>query len=107
MSDKLKDYLDRKSDYLNASKLIELGLKNRKLTIEKVEWLKFKAEEKEKLLLSFAGVKEKMVVSRENANMLQEAFGSDEESWKGKDIVLVITKGDFKGQSYDKITIAV
>lgn len=106
MSEKLKEYLKKKSNLLNAAKLIELGLKNRKLTIDGISWEQFK-DGKEKLLLSFVGVTEKMVIGMENATTLKDTFGDNEEAWKGKEIVLMTIKDQFQGQTYDKIVIAV
>lgn len=106
MSEKLNEYLKKKSNLLNAAKLVELGLKNRKLTIEGVAWEQFK-DGKEKLLLSFAGVKEKMVIGKENATTLLDTYGGDEEAWKGKEVTLMIMKDNFQGQPYDKIVIIV
>jgi hypothetical protein len=51
MSEKLNEYLKKKSNLLNAAKLVELGLKNRKLTIDGVAWEQFK-DGKEKLSAS-------------------------------------------------------
>ena len=59
-----------------------------------------------KPILYFQGKEKGLVLNKTNANMITEITGSDEtDHWKGKAIVLYVTKVDYQGKRVDGIRV--
>jgi hypothetical protein len=59
-----------------------------------------------KPVLYFQGKEKGLVLNKTNANMITEITGSDEtDHWKGKPIVLYVTKVDYQGKRVDGIRV--
>ena len=89
--------------FLNAAYVKDKKLAGKPLTItdSRLETLK----EKDKVLLAFAEADKELVLNKSNAGILAESFGDDYTQWKGRKLLLVVTKVPYQGQSVDSIQV--
>lgn len=101
----LEDYANAPAgNFLNAKKVKDGGLVGRTLTIKSVEKQQMK-DNQIKPILSFNETDGTLPLNKGNAATLIERYGSDEATWSGKNLQLIITKKQFQGQLVDGITV--
>jgi hypothetical protein len=96
-----------KIDELFPSKFlrcVDLAGKPRRVTISGIKRDDVGGEQK--VLISFADETKMLICNKTNANSISKALGSAEtRSWIGKDIILIPTEVDFRGEMVDAIRI--
>lgn len=90
-------------NFLKAETVKEKKLVGKKLTIAGVE--KITLQEKDKLVLSFKDIEDKLVLNSTNANILSEAFGDESDDWTGKTIELTLVKVRFQGSLVPSVQV--
>lgn len=92
-------------NYLSAATVKSEKLTGKPLTIKAVVSETFR--ENEKLVLSFDEIDKQLPLNKSNAQMLIEGFGSETDAWIGKQIMLLLTKRMFQGNSVDAVQLVV
>ena len=95
------------SSFLNAEIVKQQRLQNRPLRIVNVSVQDVGRDEnkKPKLVMSFEGITQQLVMNKSNAQIFAEAHGKDYTQWTGKTLTLVITKRNFQNQMVDSILV--
>jgi hypothetical protein len=93
-------------DQLFPSKFLrclDLNGKPRRVTIAAI-----KAEDiggEQKVAISFADETKMLICNKTNARSISKALGNETKNWIGRDIVLVPTEVDFRGEMVDAIRV--
>ncbi len=58
-------------------------------------------ERDRKLIMYFKGAQKGMVLNKTNANILEDAYGSETDDWTGKVIRITVHKVSFQGRPVD------
>jgi hypothetical protein len=83
---------------------VDLNGKPRRVTISTIKREDVGGEQK--VLISFADESKILICNKTNARSISKALGSTEtRSWIGKDIILVPTEVDFRGEIVDAIRV--
>ena len=90
-------------NYLKAQ---DVQGKHLKLIIDKVQ-MEDVSDDREKPVLYFTGKERGLVLNKTNANTLSDAFGTETESWHGKEMILYPAKTQFQGRMVDCLRIRV
>lgn len=93
----------RSCNFLNAVKVKELDLEGQELTITAAEVKEI--GDRDKIVLSFEGNDNTLVVNSTNANIMGEAFGDNYTKWPGKAIKLTLTKVRYQGALVDSVQV--
>ena len=91
--------------YLNVELVRENNLVGKELTIIGCTVEKIGNPEKEKLQIVFDGVDEGFIPNKTNYLKIREVLGNNTDEWKGKIIVLDVTKVMYNGKITPSITI--
>jgi len=59
----------------------------------------------QKVVLSFANGEKSLILNKTNARAIAKTLGDETRAWAGKDIVLVPTQVDFRGDLVDAIRV--
>jgi len=89
---------------LNCQRAEELELWGKPLTIKSVEVRDIKG--KQKAIVEFEEIEERLALNKTNAAILAEAFGDDTAAPIGKKVTLTKTKVQFSGRLVDSIVIS-
>jgi hypothetical protein len=82
---------------------VDLNGKPRRLTI-----IAMKREDvggEQKVLITFADESKMLICNKTNARSISRALGNETKNWIGRDIVLVPTEVDFRGEMVDAIRV--
>ena len=83
---------------------VDLNGKLRRVTIIAIKREDIGGEQK--VLISFADESKMLICNKTNARSISKALGSTEtRNWIGKDIILVPTEVDFRGEMVDAIRV--
>jgi hypothetical protein len=59
----------------------------------------------QKVVVSFTGGTKQLILNKTNARAIAKALGDETRAWIGKDIILVPTQVDFRGDLVDAIRV--
>ena len=99
---KVSEYYKTESAWLKAA---DLGGKKVALTIDSVEEVTFKGDERPKLAIKFRGKDKGMVLNKTNAQVIISMHGDDTDSWVGKEIKIFPTTTTFGEDVVDCIRV--
>ena len=101
--DLVSDVYASAANFLNAKTVRSGGLIGRKLTIKDIEKDVIGQSQKEKLVISFDEIEQRLALNTTNARILAEAWGEEYKRWIGKQLMLQVTKRTFQGDIVDAI----
>jgi hypothetical protein len=93
-------------DHLFPSKFlrcVDLNGKPRRVTISAIKRDDVGGEQK--VVISFADESKMLICNKTNARSISKALGNETKNWIGRDIVLVPTEVDFRGEMVDAIRV--
>jgi hypothetical protein len=59
----------------------------------------------QKVVISFVDETKMLICNKTNANTISKALGNETKNWIGRDIVLIPTEVDFRGEMVDAIRV--
>ena len=91
------------SKYLKAA---DLGGQTKTVTIASIEEAEVGKKREKKFCISFAGMRQQLVLNKTNKNTLEQIFGDpDFEDLPGKQVTLVLREVDYNGETHSAIRI--
>lgn len=93
---KVNEYYSNQNEWLKGDDL-PAG-KEFKVTIDRVEEVRFGDKEPAKLALRFVGKEKGVVLNKTNAGRLVDVHGDETDDWVGKEIFLYSEPVEFNGQ---------
>ena len=82
---------------------VDLNGKPRRLTISAIRPEDVGGEQK--VVISFVDETKMLICNKTNARSISKALGNETKNWIGRDIILVPTEVDFRGEMVDAIRV--
>jgi len=93
------------SDFFQSNYIKSADLLNKPVTLIMNELQMIEFDDGEKPALSFHKTDKQMILNRTNANTIVKLYGSNTDTWKGKEITLITAQVMFRGSMVPAIRI--